>query len=254
VKTLRRSADLVLSIFPFEEEFLLRHRVTAVYVGHPLAEQIPLESDRAGARQQLGLDPVKTYIALLPGSRVSEVEALAEVFLHTAQWCAARKTDLAFVSPMINARVRRLFEAKVKAIAPDLPISLCDAQSRAVLAAADVVLTASGTATLEALLLKRPMVVAYRVSPLTYRIAKTFRLLKVKHVAMANLLAGAELAPEFIQDAAQPEQMGQALLHFLDHPSEVAAIERRYGDIHREMLRDSSAQAAAAVAQLIERK
>jgi lipid-A-disaccharide synthase len=252
VKTLRRSADLVLCLFPFEEAFLQRHQVTARYVGHPLAEQIPLTPDRQQARQALSLDPDRRYIALLPGSRLSEVEALAAVFIRTALRVREAQADVAFISPMVNARVRSAFEATWRNIAPDLPIELFDGNSREVLAAANVVLTASGTATLEGLLHKRPMVVAYRLSSLTYWLAKTFKLVKVSHVAMANLLAGDALAPEFIQDKAQPEPMARALLAFLHDPARVAAIERRYHDIHRQMRRGSGDQAAAAVLEWLQ--
>lgn len=251
VKTLRRSVDLLLSLFPFESEFLERHDVPVRYVGHPLAGEIELEPDRQGARHRLGLDQVGSLMALLPGSRASEVRSLSTVFIESARWCLRRRPDLHFVVPLVNTTARGLFEEALRATAPDLPLTLVDGNSRDVLAAADLVLTASGTATLEALLYKRPMVVAYRLHPLTYRIAKTFKLLKVPYVAMANLLAGEELAPEFIQDACRPEAIGAALMEFVDHPRRVAEIQSRYLAMHREMRRDAGDRAAEAVLELI---
>ncbi len=251
VKTIRRSVDLMLSIFPFETEFLKQHGVPVRYVGHPLAGEIGLEPDRRGARSRLGLDEASTLMALLPGSRASEVRSLSPVFIESARWCLERRPDLRFVVPLVNVAVRGLFEEALRAAAPDLPVTLVDGNSRDVLSAADLVLTASGTATLEAMLHKRPMVVAYRLNPLTYRIAKAFKLLKVPYVAMANLLAGEELAPEFIQDACRPEAIGAALLEFLAHPRRVAEIQARYLAIHREMRLDAGDRAAEAVLELI---
>ena len=251
VKTIRRSVDLMLSVFPFETEFLKQHGVPVRYVGHPLATEVGLEPDRQGARSRLGLDGTGILMALLPGSRASEVSSLSTVFIEAACWCLQRRPDLHFVVPLVNTTARGLFEEALRAAAPDLPVTLVDGNSRDVLSAADLVLTASGTATLEAMLHKRPMVVAYRLNPLTYRIAKTFKLLKIPFVAMANLLAGEELAPEFIQDACRPEAIGAALMEFVDHPQRVVEIQSRYLEIHREMRRDAGDQAAEAVLELI---
>jgi lipid-A-disaccharide synthase len=252
VKTIRRSVDLMLSIFPFEVEFLRRHGVPVTYVGHPLAEEIPLEPDRASARRRLGLPPEGELVALLPGSRASEVGALAEIFIDTARWCLERRPSLRFVAPLVNASIRSRFSDLLRARAPDLPITLVDGDSRSALAAADLVLTASGTATLEAMLCKRPMVVAYRVNPLTYWLAKGLKLVKVPYIAMSNLLAGEVLAPEFIQDACQVEPMGRALLEFLERPDRVAAIRARYLAIHESMRRGGRGYAAEAVLDLLQ--
>jgi lipid-A-disaccharide synthase len=251
VNKVRRAVDLMLSIYPFEMEFLERHAVPAAYVGHPLADEIPLEVDQAQARRQLGLPIAGPIVALLPGSRAGEVRRLAAPFLGAVRWCLGRREGLHFVTPLVNETLRRLFEDRIRYEAPGLPITLIDGQSRAVIAAADVVLTASGTATLETLLLQRPMVVGYRLEPFTYRVVKWLDLIRVPHIAMANLLCGERLAPELIQDRCRAETLGQALLDFLDNPERVRAIQQRYRQIHRQLRQGASARAAEAVLALV---
>lgn len=253
VKRIRRALDLMLSIFPFEADFLQAQGVPVVYVGHPLADQIPLAVDQAEARQALGLPVAGTILALLPGSRRGEVERLAGPFLAAARWCLERRPGLRFVTPLVNANLRALFEARLRREVPGLPISLVDGQSLRVIAAADLVLTASGTATLETLLLKRPMVVGYRLDPLSYWLVKALDLIRVPHIAMANLLAGERLAPELVQEACRGELLGQALLGLLDDPERVELIRRRYAEIHRTLRQDAAAKAAEAVLRLVGR-
>ncbi|MFB1487318.1 MULTISPECIES: lipid-A-disaccharide synthase [unclassified Thiocapsa] len=251
VKSIRRSVDLMLSVFPFEEAFLREHGVPARYVGHPLADEIPVESDRVGARRALGLPQAGSLVALLPGSRIGEVERLAGPFIETAARCFAARPDLRFVVPLVNARLREHFCQVLARLAPDLPITLVDGRSREVLAAADVVLTASGTATLETLLSKRPMVVAYRVHPISYHLVKQLGLVKVPYIAMANLLAERELAPEFIQDLCRADLLAPAVLAFLDDTGRVAEIQAEYRRIHIRLRKDAAASAAQAVLELI---
>lgn len=251
VAKIRAAVDLMLSIFPFEAEFLERHRVPVRYVGHPLADEIPLHNDRAAARTALGVADRPHVVALLPGSRVGEIESLSAIFIQAAQRLVERYPDAHFLVPLITRRTRTAFEAILNREAPDLPVTLVDGQARAVMVAADVVLTASGTATLEALLLKRAMVVAYRLNPLTYWIVKRFNLVRIPYVAMANLLTGEELAPEFIQDAATPEALAGALSELLESPQRVNDIQRRYTELHRTLQQDSSRKAAEAVLGLI---
>ncbi len=253
VRRIRRAMDLMLSIYPFEADFLQAQGVPVVYVGHPLADQIPLEVDRGEARRSLGLPLEGPILAILPGSRRSEVERLAGPFLGAARWCLERRPRLSFAAPLVNDTLRRLFEARIQEEAPGLPIRLVDGESRRVLAAADLVLTASGTATLEALLLGRPMVVGYRLDPLTYRLVKGLNLIRVPHIAMANLLAGERLAPELVQGDCRAEPLGEALLGLLDDPARVGRIRRRYGEIHRALRQDAGAKAAEAVLRLVER-
>ncbi|WP_275098270.1 lipid-A-disaccharide synthase [Sedimenticola hydrogenitrophicus] len=251
VKKIRAAVDLMLSIFPFETEFLERHRVPVRYVGHPLADEIPLDNDCAAARTTLGVADRPHVVALLPGSRVGEIEALSATFIQAALRLIERYPDVHFLVPLINRRTRTAFEAILNREAPDLPVTLVDGQARAVMIAADVVLTASGTATLEALLLKRAMVVAYRLNPLTYWIVKRFNLVRIPYVAMANLLADEALAPEFIQGAATPEALADALSELLESPERVNAIQQRYAELHRTLQQDSSRKAAEAVLSLI---
>jgi len=253
VKGIRRAVDLMLCVFPFEESFLREHGVPARFVGHPLADQIPLEVDREAARAELGLGGDGPLIAILPGSRAGEMERLAAPFIECALRCLESCPDVRFAVPLVNAKMRALFESELERLAPALPVTLVDGRSRSVIAASDCVLTASGTATLETLLLKRPMVVGYRVHPLTYHLVKGFGLIKVEHVAMANLLAGRELAPEFLQDRCRAELLAPALLGLLDDPRRRAAIAAEYARIHDGMRHNAAREAALAVLGLIGR-
>jgi lipid-A-disaccharide synthase len=253
VKGIRRAVDLMLCVFPFEEDFLRRHGVPARFVGHPLADQIPLEVDHEAARRELGLPKEGLLIAILPGSRASEVERLAAPFIETARRCLEAKPGLGFVLPLVNARLRAQVQSVIARIAPGFPFTLVDGLSRTVIAASDCVLTASGTATLETLLLKRPMVVGYRVHPLTYHLVKGLGLVKVPHVAMANLLAGRELAPEFLQDRCRPELLVPALLGLLEDPQRRLEIAAEYARIHAGMRHNAAREAARAVLELIGR-
>ena len=252
VGKLREAADHVLCIFPFEEAFLADHGVPCSFVGHPLADEIPERTDRAAARRALGLDPTRMTLAVLPGSRVSEIDALAGCFLDAAQRCRADTDELQFVVPLVNERTRAAFEAIWRARAPDLPLTLVQSRSREALIASDLVLTASGTATLEALLLKRPMVVAYRLSPLTHWIVTRFRLVKTPFIAMANLLAGREIAREFVQQAATPEALAGALLELIHSPARRDAFAEEAERLHGAMRLDSSRKAALALLAVIE--
>ncbi|KAA6184808.1 lipid-A-disaccharide synthase [Thiohalocapsa marina] len=258
VKRIRRAVDLMLSIFPFEEAFLRRQGVPVCYVGHPLADEIPFEVDAAAARAALGLpvtDEPATggVVALLPGSRMSEVERLARPMLETALACARQRPGLRFVVPLVNERLHRVFDQVRRDLAPDLDCLLLRGRSREAIAAADCVLTASGTATLETLLLKRPMLVAYRLNALTYWLVRQLKLIKVPYAAMANLLAGQELAPEFIQERCRAELMAPALLGLLDDHARREQIVREYARIHRELRHQAADRAADAVIGLLQR-
>lgn len=251
VRTIRRSVDLMLSIFPFEAAFLREHGVPVRYIGHPLADQVPLVIDRDGARLALDLPLDAPVIAVLPGSRGSEVDRLAEPFLATALACWRARPHLRFIAPMVSGALGARFEAAHRRLAPDLPLQLLDGQSRTAMAAADLLLTASGTATLEGLLHKRPMLVGYRIHPLTWRLIKGLDLIKVPWAAMANLLVGQELAPEFIQDRCRADLMAPALLALLDDQPRRDAITDAYARVHAELRLDAAASAAAAVVELI---
>ncbi|MDF1528202.1 MAG: lipid-A-disaccharide synthase [Sedimenticola sp.] len=250
VKKIRAAVDLMLSIFPFETEFLKRHEIPVAYVGHPLADEIPLKSDRTAAREQLSVANKPHVIAILPGSRVGEINALSEIFLKAALLLEQQYPDVHFLIPLINQRTRAAFESILNDVAPDLPVTLVEGQSRTVMLAADVVLTASGTATLEAMLLKRAMVVAYKLNVLTYWIVKRFNLVKIPYVAMANLLADEPLAAEFIQDAATPEALANAVSRLIESPEQIRHIEQRYHQLHESLQQDSSRKAAEAILKL----
>jgi lipid-A-disaccharide synthase len=251
VRGIRSAVDLMLCIFPFEEEFLRQHGIPARFVGHPLADEIPLEIDRSAARAALGLAIDDQVMAILPGSRAGEVENLAGPFLQAARRCHERRPGLRFLTPLVNARLRRIYESILEREAPGLPIELVDGRSREVLAASDVALTASGTATLEGLLFKCPMVVGYRVHVLTYQLVKLLRLVKIPYVAMANLLVGRELAPEFLQGRCRADLLAPALLELLDDPVRIAEIRAEYSKVHLGMRHNAADQAAAAVLELI---
>ncbi len=249
LRKIARSTDLMLTLFPFEAAFYEAHHVPVRFVGHPLAEMIPEVADPHAARVVLGLPMQGDIVALLPGSRMSEVNALGITFIHAAQWCAQHRPDVHFVAPLATPATRELFEQLLKIHAPTLSITIIAGRSREVMAAADVVLLASGTATLEALLLKRPMVVAYRLARLTYWFAKW--LVKVPYVSLPNLLAGKGIVAEYIQDAATPENLGKAVLQFLEQPQSAQALQEIFADIHASLRQGANQQAAEAVLALV---
>ncbi|MET0029574.1 MAG: lipid-A-disaccharide synthase [Candidatus Thiodiazotropha sp.] len=254
VKGLRDAVDLMLCIFDFEVPFLTANGVPAVYVGHPMADQIPLQpADTGTVRKTLGLDEQAPVVALLPGSRMSEVSRLGEIFARTAAWLKSRRPEVQFVAPMVNDTVREHFQQQWQVANPGCDVLLLEGRARDAMAAADVVLVASGTATLETLLMKKPMVVGYRLAPLTAWIIFRFKLLKTPHVAIANLLSEQPLAPELLQQECRVERLGPALLELLDDPERRAAIAQHYQAIHQGLRRDAAAQAAEAILQCLGR-
>lgn len=253
VKSLREAVDLMLAIFPFEEAFFARHRVPVRYVGHRLADELPLHPDPDSARTALGLPRARRWLGLLPGSRVSEVQRLGPAFIDTALWLRQRLPGTALVAPMASARVAELFRAQLAERAPGLEVHLIDGRSREVMRAADALLVASGTATLEATLAKTPMVVAYAVSPLTYRLVRHLRLLKAPYVSMPNLIAGRALVPEFLQAAVRPEILGPWVYRLLTSPAARAAQVDTFADLHDRLRCGADEAAASAVADVMER-
>ena len=243
VLKIREACDLMLTLFPFEAKFYDEHQVPVRFVGHTLADAIPLEADRAAARAELNLPETGPVVALMPGSRGGEVSRLGGLFLDAAVRLRALRPGVRFVLPCASPERRVQVEAQLAG--HDIPLTLLDGRSHTALAACDAVLIASGTATLEALLYKRPMVVAYRVAPLTYRILK--RMLKSPYVSLPNLLAGRLLVPELLQDAATPDALAQTLAPLLTGGE---AQTEGFDQIHRTLRRDASAEAAKAVLEL----
>jgi len=252
VKKIARAVDCVLALFPFEADFYREHNVPVQFVGHPFADQIPLATDKHPARVNLGLPEDVTIVAILPGSRVSEVKYLAETFIKTANYCYQQRQDIHFVIPFANQIVRDVFVKYAGDLTDKLPLTFVDGRAREVMGAADAILMASGTATLEAMLVKRPMVVAYRLSWLNYFILKTW--IRVKHYSLPNLLAGETLVPEYVQQAARPDVMGEKLLEYLNSPDEAKRIIERFTEIHHSLRQNTDQQAADAVINLIKTK
>lgn len=245
-----RSADRVLCLFPMEPPIYAKHGVDARFVGHPMADAIPLHPDRIAAREALGLPIDAPVLAMLPGSRLGEIARLAEPFFAAARLVADAIPDLRIVVPAANAACRQALETHLAGF--QLPNAhLFDGQARECLYAADATLLASGTAALEAMLAKQPMVVGYRIAPLTYRIVKSFGLLKTERYALPNILAGRDLAPELMQDDCTPEKLAAAVLRWLRDPLAVAALQPEYLRLHEQLRRDASASAADAVAELL---
>ena len=243
VLKIREACDLMLTLFPFEAQFYQDHQVPVRFVGHPLADTIPQQADRAAAREALNLVQDQPVVALVPGSRGGEVSRLGSLFLDAAARLRTLRPGIQFVLPCSSPERRAQLEQMLVGL--DLPLTLLNGRSHEALAACDAVLIASGTATLEALLYKRPMVVAYKVAPLTYRILK--RLVTSAYISLPNLLAERLLVPEMIQDAATPEALAQLLAPLLDG-GEVQT--EGFDVIHRALRRDASVQAAQAVLQL----
>ncbi|MFI2810567.1 lipid-A-disaccharide synthase [Microbulbifer sp. JSM ZJ756] len=248
IKKIARAVDHMLTLLPFEADFYREHQVPVTFVGHPLADEIPLQPDTEAARVELGYGPEDRVIALLPGSRGGEVKLLGPLFLQVAHWCRQRRPELKFVLPAANEARHGELSAMLEKY-PDLDVQLLQGQSHTALAAADNVLIASGTATLETMLLKKPMVVAYKMAGLSYAIFS--RMLKTPWVALPNLLAQRELVPEILQDQATPENLGAALLQYFDDPLLYDQLQREFSELHQMLRRNASSRAADAVCDLL---
>jgi lipid-A-disaccharide synthase len=248
VNKIARSTDLMLCLLPFETAFYKEAGVDARFVGHTLADELPLIADAHQARQQLNLDPDGDYIALLPGSREGEVSRLAPLFIAAARLCLQQRPGLRFLIPAVNDERYQQLQGLLKG-APDLPLRLFRGQSRELMTAADAVLLASGTAALECMLLKTPMVVSYRLSKLSFYILS--RMIRVAYVSLPNLLADRMLVPELLQDQATPQALAQALLEQLDNPESQI---KPFTELHRLLRRNASVESARAVLGLIEQR
>jgi lipid-A-disaccharide synthase len=242
------SCDRVLCLFPFEPELLRRHGVAADYVGHPLADAIPLQPPRAAARAALGLGAAEPVVALLPGSRRSEIAHIAPRFLQAAVRLAAQRPALRFVLPVAPG-LAPLLQPLVAAHAPGLDLRLLDGRSHDALAACDLTLIASGTATLEAALFKRPMVIGYHMNPLSWQIMKRMRY--QPWVGLPNILCGEFVVPELIQSDCTPAALAAAALRWLDDPAAGERLARRFDDLHLQLRQDTARRATDAIAQAI---
>ncbi|MDN7137700.1 lipid-A-disaccharide synthase [Pseudidiomarina sp. 1ASP75-14] len=249
IKGIKASVDHVLCLLPFEKEFYDKHRLAATFVGHPLADSIPMHWDRQQAQQELALKlgEKKRVIALLPGSRGGEIARLGPVFLQAAQLYLQRHPDTLFISPMISPARAEQFRAMQQQLAPELPLQLLDGQSRKAMAAADGLVLTSGTVTLEAMLIKRPMVVAYRFSWLTFQIMR--RMFKAAFFSLPNLLAGRELVPELLQSDVNPESIVQALEKQLD-AADHGQLLHTFTKLHTDLQRDADAVSARVALEL----
>jgi lipid-A-disaccharide synthase len=234
-----------------EPSIYARHGVDARFVGHPLADAMPLEPDRHAARAALDLAPDAPVLAVLPGSRLGEIARLGRDFLEAALLLARDVPGLQVIAPMANPACRDAFAGLLAQAPADAGtiVRMVDGRAHEAMVAADAILLASGTATLEAMLAKRPMVVAYRIAPLTYRIVKGLGLLKVERYALPNVLAGRDLAPEFMQDACTPAALAAALRPHLAARTTDPALLDEYRRLHLALRRDASRSAAAAIAE-----
>ena len=249
IHKIKRAVDLMLTLFPFEEQFYRDHDVPVVCVGHPLADQFPLQPDIAAAREQLQIEANATVVALLPGSRGGEIAQVGGDFLDTAAWLLQRRSDIQFVLPAANAARRVQIEALLAERADRLPIRVLDGQSQLAMTAADAVLMTSGTTTLEAMLLKKPMVVAYRMGKWSFALAR--HLVKIDNISLPNLLADEALVPERLQDDVRADVLGPLVLEQLDDAALRERLTQRFLQIHQGLRRNASSRAASALLDAI---
>ena len=249
LKKISRAVDLMLVLFPFELPYYEKYGIAAQFVGHPLSTQFDEETDKSKGREELGLPDDKTIVALMPGSRRSELKQLVSIFLETAVLCQQRYTNIHFVTSLIDEHARNFFVNSVTKYCPELPISVFTDDPRRVMQASDVLLLASGTITLEAMLLRKPMVVAYRVSWLSYQILK--RLIYTPYASLPNLLAGKFLVPECIQYDCRPEKLCAELSNWLNDEVAVEKLKNAFDHLHEEMSQQKGHSAADAVNSLL---
>ena len=247
-KKMAASVDHVLCLFPFEPGLLQAHGLAATYVGHPLADAIPLVPPRAASRAALGLGEHDTVVAVLPGSRRSEIQYIAPRFLQAAAALHKARPALRFVLP-VSPGLRSLVEPLVAAHAPGVPLQLLDGQSHAALAACDVTLIASGTATLEAALFKRPMVIGYAMNALSWQLMK--RMAYQPWVGLPNILSREFVVPELIQERCTAAELSRAVLQWLDDPAACEQVARRFHDLHHQLRQDTASRATDALAQIL---
>ncbi len=253
VKKMKGAMDLMLTLFPFEVEFYKKHNIPAEFVGHPLADEIPLEVDKLEARKELSLSSEPTILAVLPGSRMGEINRIAPDFLRALKILHQNHPGWLFVTPMVNSKVEERFSDLQQEIAPNVPITIIEGQSRTVMSASDQILMASGTAVLEGMLVGRPMVAAYRVAPMTARIIRFFNLIKSKYFTLPNNLANEYLVPELIQEDVTVENIVKEVEgQFNQSEEQKNNMLNRFNEIHIQLKQNASERAAKVLSDLIE--
>ena len=255
VEKMKGSMDLMLTLFPFEVDFYKKNQIPAKFCGHPLADEIPLECEPLTARKTLDLPKDKYILAVLPGSRMGEIKRIAPDFLAGLKLLHEKHPDWLFVSPLINEKVKAEFDQLKQSIAPEVPITYIDGQSRTVMQAADQILMASGTAVLEGMLVGRPMVAAYRVAPLTAKIIRLFNMIKSKYYTLPNNLADEYLVPELIQeDIAADNVFNRVDTQFQQVETSRQHMLNRFAEVHKQLRQNASDKAAEALVTLLESK
>jgi lipid-A-disaccharide synthase len=252
VKTIAQSADRVMCLFPFEPAFYQQQAVTADYTGHPIADEIPLQVDTDSARTALGIEKDGLSIALLPGSRLGEVQKLSAHMLDAAAILTKQFPDVIFLMPAATQLIRDNFKSELSRY-PGVDCRIFSARSKDVMAAADVVICASGTATLEVMLVNRPMVVCYRFAAMTYRLGKWFKLVKSRFFALPNILASEALVPELLQHEVTGQRIAEEVFRWLDQPGLCDELQRRFSLLHRQLRIGAAATAADIVLQHAEK-
>lgn len=248
IHKIKAATNLVLAFLPFEKAFYDKHQAPCRFIGHTMADAIPMDTESSSAKIALGLNADKPVLAVLPGSRNAEVGLLSEPFLKACLLLKAKFPELQFAVPLVNERRKEQFLAVKEIVAPELDMKLVDGQARLVMSAADVILLASGTATLEAMLVKRPMVVGYKVKPFSYWLAQ--KLVKIRTFSLPNLLAGETLVPELIQDECTPEKLADSVAGYLTKDNQ--ELLGRFRELHSLIRRNADVQAATAVIDVIE--
>ncbi len=250
VKTIARATDRVMCLFPFEPQYYRQQDVAADYTGHPLADEIPYQIGSESARSELGLENNNVYIALLPGSRLSEVEKLSAPMLDAALIINKRDPRISFLIPAASELIRDQLNKTLRDY-PAIDGKVFSGRGKDVMAAADVVVCASGTATLEVLLVNRPMVVCYRLATMTYYLAKWLKLVKIKYFSLPNILASEELVPELLQHEVNGQNIADKVFQWLDHPALREALSQRFDLLHQQLSIDAASTAAEVVIQHI---
>lgn len=251
LKKIAKAVDAMLVLFPFEENIYLDQQIPVHYVGHPLASQIPLVVSKAKACEHLKLNSKKTYLALLPGSRTQEIQYLAPLFLKTAIEIQKIFPTMEFITAQTNERLENQMKVIQHQVAPDLNLHYFCQKSHEVMQSSDLILIASGTATLEAMLYKKPMVIAYRMPNLSYQVAK--RLVKIPYIGLPNILAGKKIIPEYIQADASVTHLTKALMNYLENPEQVQSLQASYLDLHQSLKRDTAQLAGRVVIDLLKK-